>query len=132
MSGLSCTCTANAGGHEHPAGVGFYRLVDELTDVGKASDIVEARLDLGLAETQQGSVEEDVLAPVNSWLKPEPNSSSAAIRPRVSTRPSVGDSTPVTICSSVPLPLPFLPTMPTDSPFSSSSEIWRKAQKSWA
>jgi len=37
------------------------------------------------------AVEEDVLnGPLNSGLKPAPSSSSAAILPRVTTRPAVG------------------------------------------
>ena len=44
---------------------------------------------------------------MNSGLNPAPSSSSAAIRPCVSTRPRVGSRIPLTICSSVLLPLPF-------------------------
>ena len=47
--------------------------------------------------------------PLNSGLKPAPNSSRAAMRPRVTTRPLVGCRMPATICSSVLLPEPFGP-----------------------
>ena len=47
---------------------------------------------------------------MNSGLKPAPSSSSAAMRPRVTTRPVVGCRIPLTICSSVLLPQPLGPT----------------------
>ena len=45
-----------------------------------------------------------------------PSSSSAATRPVTDTRPSVGWVVPVIILSSVLLPAPLMPTMPTASP----------------
>src|SRR5439155_13574947 len=68
--------------------------------------------------------------PENSGLKPAPNSSSAAMRPRVTTPPVVGCRMPATICSSVLFPQPFGPTSPSVSPFSTVKSISRSAQKS--
>ena len=54
--------------------------------------------------------------PVSSGLKPAPSSSRAATRPRTTRSPRLGCSTPQTSCSSVDLPAPLRPTMPTTSP----------------
>ncbi len=51
--------------------------------------------------------------PVNSGLNPLPSSSSATTRPRVMDRPALGRSVFAMICSSVLLPLPLRPMMPT-------------------
>ena len=68
--------------------------------------------------------------PVNSGLNPLPSSSRAAIRPCVSTLPSVGWSVPVTICSRVDFPAPLRPMIPTHSPFRTSKSMSRRAQNS--
>ena len=69
--------------------------------------------------------------PVSSGLKPEPSSSSAAMRPWVSTAPEVGGSTPAMICSNVLFPLPFRPMMPSASPRRSSKLMSCRAWWMW-
>ena len=54
--------------------------------------------------------------PVKSAWKPMPSSSSAATRPVMCTPPVVGCVVPVIIFSSVLLPAPLMPMMPTASP----------------
>jgi hypothetical protein len=66
--------------------------------------------------------------PVNCGLKPDPSSSSAVTRPFTSTEPSVAAWVPTMRCSSVDLPEPFLPTMPTVSPRRTSKDTSRRAQ----
>ena len=50
-------------------------------------------------------------------LKPAPSSRRADIFPSTSTSPEVGVSTPVMIFKMVDLPEPFVPIIPTVSPF---------------
>ena len=54
--------------------------------------------------------------PVNSGLKPAPNSNNAEIFPLTIILPSVGVKTPVINFKRVDLPEPFLPIIPTVSP----------------
>ena len=68
--------------------------------------------------------------PENSGLKPAPSSSSAATRPCTVTRPTVGVRVPAISCSSVLLPAPLRPTMPTFSPAPMSNVTSRSAQNS--
>ena len=68
--------------------------------------------------------------PVNSGLKPLPSSSSAPIRPDTATCPWVGDRVPQMVCSSVDLPEPFRPMMPTVSPRATENDTSRSAQDS--
>ena len=60
--------------------------------------------------------------PLNSGLKPAPSSSSAAIRPFTSSCPLVGVSVPQMICSSVDLPAPLRPMMPSVRPRATSND----------
>ena len=66
--------------------------------------------------------------PVYSMLKPAPSSSSAEILPSISTSPLVGESTPVIIFKMVDLPEPFVPMIPTVSPFFTSNVTWSSAR----
>ena len=68
--------------------------------------------------------------PVNSGLNPAPSSSSAATRPCSSTDPVVGVSVPHMSCSSVDLPEPLRPMMPTVAPGATSKLTSRSAQNS--
>ena len=54
--------------------------------------------------------------PVNSGLKPVPNSSRPVIRPLTWISPSSGNKIPVIILSNVDLPAPLGPTIPNVSP----------------
>ena len=55
--------------------------------------------------------------PLYSILNPAPSSKRAEICPSTFTSPDVGVSTPVIILSMVDLPEPFVPIIPTVSPF---------------
>src|SRR6185369_8394168 len=55
--------------HVHAGGVGFHRRIDELAELGEIDDFVEARLDLLLRQSEHDSVDEDVLASGNLWMK---------------------------------------------------------------
>jgi len=48
--------------HEHAARVGFHRLVDELTDLGEPHDVLVFTVHLAPGETDNGSVQVDVVA----------------------------------------------------------------------
>ena len=60
-----------------------------------------------------------------------PSSSSAATRPCSRTSPSVARVVPVMILSSVLLPAPLKPTMPTASPGDTVKLMSRSAQLCW-
>src|SRR5580698_2436949 len=68
--------------------------------------------------------------PVRSCWKPAPNSSRPASLPRTATSPLVGWSTPQMHLSSVDLPDPLRPRIPTVSPSLTVSETPSRAQKS--
>ena len=65
--------------------------------------------------------------PVNSGWNPVPTSSNEPTRPRSSIRPRVGAVTRVRILSSVDLPAPLGPTMPSASPCGTSNEMSSRA-----
>src|SRR5208283_1027408 len=48
--------------HHHAARIGFYRLVDEVADLGEDLDILIALVDLPGGEAEDGAVEVDVVA----------------------------------------------------------------------
>ena len=56
--------------HEHAAGIGFQRLVDKLTDVGKGHDVLVSRLNLRGRKAQYGRIHVHVLAARELWIKP--------------------------------------------------------------
>ena len=58
--------------------------------------------------------------PENSGWNPAPSSSSDAMRPFVSTSPTVGRVMPVSSFSRVLLPAPFSPMIPTVAPWGMS------------
>ncbi len=66
--------------------------------------------------------------PVSSGWKPVPTSSRLPTRPRISARPVVGSVIRDRILSSVVLPAPLRPMMPTTSPGAISNETSRRAQ----
>ena len=66
--------------------------------------------------------------PVSSGWKPVPTSSSEATRPRSRAVPPVGSTIRLRIFSSVDLPAPLRPTMPTTSPRPTSNETSLSAQ----
>src|SRR3974390_684452 len=68
--------------------------------------------------------------PLRSDWKPAPSSRSPASLPRTATSPDVGWRTPQMHLSSVDLPEPLRPRMPTVSPSRTERDTSRKAQKS--
>ncbi len=48
--------------HRHAAGVGLYRLINEVADFGKRGDVGIAALDLFPAEPENGRVQIDIFA----------------------------------------------------------------------
>src|SRR4051794_4517046 len=68
-------------------------------------------------------------APVSSEWIPAVTSISAPTLPLVVTVPECGNMRPETILSSVDLPAPFAPTMPTASPGSISNEMSRSTHR---
>src|SRR5580704_10279250 len=68
--------------------------------------------------------------PVRSCWNPAPSSRRPASFPRTATSPLVGCSTPQMHLSSVDLPEPLRPRMPTVSPSFTVSETPSRAQKS--
>src|SRR5918996_3383840 len=68
--------------------------------------------------------------PVSSGWTPAPSSRSAAIRPWVTTRPSVGRRMPPMTFRSVVFPDPLAPTSPQVFPSGTSNPTSRRAQKS--
>ncbi len=70
--------------------------------------------------------------PVSSGWKPVPTSSSEPTRPSSVTCPSVGSVMRLRIFSSVLLPAPLRPMMPTTSPRLTSKQTSLRAQKELA
>ena len=70
--------------------------------------------------------------PVSSPWKPVPTSSRLPTRPRMTALPRVGVVIRVRILSSVDLPAPFGPMMPSTSPCSTEKETSSRAQISSA
>ncbi len=66
--------------------------------------------------------------PVSSWWKPVPTSSRLPTRPWISALPVVGSVMRERILSSVLLPAPLRPMMPTTSPASTSKLTSFRAQ----
>ena len=117
--------------HHHPARIELHRLVDEFADAREAFDVGHRAVHLPSRNAEDRAVEHEFSRPVNSGLNPLPSSSSAATRPCTEMAPSVGNNVPVINCSSVDLPEPLRPTMPTVSPARMSKLTRRSAQNSW-
>jgi hypothetical protein len=65
--------------------------------------------------------------PDSFLLKPTPSASSVLTRPWISTRPSLGGRMPAIVRTSVDLPAPLAPTMPSTSPCGTSKLTLRTA-----
>src|SRR5829696_5891867 len=62
-------------------------------------------------------------APDRFLLKPTPSASSVLTRPNTSIRPRVGGRMPATVRTSVDLPAPLAPTIPSTVPFGTSNDM---------
>ena len=119
--------------HIHAAAVTFHRRVQKLLHLRKRHNLIELPLYLRPASCP-GSRRSGRCSRARSVPdgNPVPTSSKLATRPRRCTRPSVGSVMRLRIFSSVLLPAPFRPMMPTTSPRLTSKETSFSAQKSSA
>jgi hypothetical protein len=102
--------------HVHAGGIALHGRVEELLDLGESDDVVELGSDLAPLHAEDRAVQEDVLAAAQLLVKAGADLEQRATRPRRMARPSVGSVMRERILSSVLLPAPFRPTMPTTSP----------------
>ena len=104
-----------------PGRVVLDRVVDVLADVRERDDLVALRGDLARGQAEQRGGEVDVGEPrvlrVEARSQLEQRADAAADERPL---PRVGWITPATTFSSVDLPAPFSPIMPSDSPRRSS------------
>ena len=101
----------------HPAGVALHRRVEELFDLGEGDDLVELAGDLARGSCRGSTPLRKIFSrPVSSGWKPVPTSSRLATRPWMSIVPVVGPVIRVRSLSSVLLPAPLRPMIPTTSP----------------
>src|ERR687897_335654 len=68
--------------------------------------------------------------PVRSLLKPTPSASSVLTRPKTSIRPDVGGRMPAIVRTSVDLPAPLAPTIPSTVPWGIENETCLTASTS--
>ena len=117
ISGSRCAATAKASRMYMPRRVVLDGGVDELLDLGERDDLVELPVDLGLAHAEDGAVQvRRSRGPSARGGSRCPTSSSEPTRPWISARPVVGGVIRDRIFSSVLLPAPLRPMMPTTSP----------------
>ena len=101
--------------HVHAARVALHRRVDEALDPGEVDDLVEARARSRAASCPRIAPFRKMFSrPVSSGWKPVPTSSSVPTRPCSSMRPVGRLVIRASTFSSVLLPAPFGPMMPTD------------------
>ena len=122
-SGSTWMATAEPEPHVHAGRVGLDRRVDEVLELGKRDDLVEAVGDLALGEPEHHAVDEDVLAAGDLGMKAgaqlDERRHAAAGPGRC---PPVGLPMPAMSLSIVLLPEPLRPTMPKVSPAATSND----------
>ena len=116
--------------HVHAGGIRLYRHFDEIADVCEFHDAADASANLRLGQPQHSAVEKDVFPAGEFGIEPRAELQQRAMRPFSSTEPDVGVSVPQISCSSVDLPEPLRPTMPTVEPWGTSNVTSWSAQKS--
>ncbi len=99
-----------------PLRVALHRRVDELLDLRERDDLVELARDLARAHAQDRAVQEDVLAPGQLGMEAGADLQQAADPAADLGAPVVGSVMRERIFSSVLLPAPLRPMMPTTSP----------------
>ena len=87
-------------------------------------------IDEGFGVAQQRTVEIDVLARGELWVKARAELDERGDVARTVQVPSLGSSTPAMILSMVDLPEPLVPTRPTTSPRPTLNEMCFKARNS--
>ena len=108
--------------HVHAAGVALDRRVEKALDLGEGDDFVELAADLGAAHAEDGAVEEDVFAAGQLRMKAGADFEQAADAAVEVRAAPVGSVMRERILSSVLLPAPLRPMMPTTSPSCTSNE----------
>ena len=100
-----------------PLLIALHGRVEEFLDLGERDDLVELAFDLPAAHAEDRAVEENVLAAGQLRVKAGADFQQARDPAlEMSTRPSVGSVMRLRILSSVLLPAPLRPMMPTTSP----------------
>ena len=100
-----------------PRAVALDRRIEELLHLGEGDDLVELALDLRRGHAKDGAVEIDVLPAGQFRVEAGADLQQAARRGRgCGSRRSVGSVMRLRILSSVLLPAPLRPMMPTTSP----------------
>ena len=117
--------------HVHAARVALHRRVQEAADLAELDDLVELALDLGPRHAEDGAVQLDVLAAgeLGDGSRCPPRAGSPPC-PLISTRPSVGSVMCESTLSSVLLPAPLRPMIPSTSPCLTSRSTSLSAQSS--
>ena len=107
----------------------FDRRIEKPLDLGKSDDLVELLADLRPRHAEDRAVEIDILAAGQFRVKAGADFQQAGHAAVIVTRPAVGSVMRLRIFSSVLLPAPLRPMMPTTSPCVTSKETSRRAQK---
>ena len=102
--------------HVHAAAIVLHRGIDEMLDVGEGDDLVELAVDFALAHAEDGAVQIDVFAAGELGVKAGADFEQAADAAANLGAAFGGAVMRERIFSSVVLPAPLRPMMPTTSP----------------
>ncbi len=100
----------------HPARIVLDGCINELLDLGKGHNFVKLAIDLGLLHAQDRAVQVDVLSTGQLGVKSSTDLEQRPTRPWIVADPSVGSVIRESSFSSVLLPAPLRPMIPTTSP----------------
>ena len=114
----------------HAARIALDRRVQEFVDAGEIDDGIELAVDLAPRHAQNGAVEIDVFAAGELGVEAGADFQQAAHAAVQLDAPAAGRRDPERIFSSVDLPAPLRPMMPTTSPACTSKEISSSAMNS--
>src|ERR1700716_1066229 len=70
---LDMDCHREPQSHVHTGRIELHRCVDELFQLGKSDDVVEAGFNLGLLQSEEHPIDEDVLSPRHFLMKSDAN-----------------------------------------------------------
>ena len=116
--------------HIHPAGIAFDRGVQEFLDVREGDDLVKLSFDLDAHHAKDRAVEENVLPARQFRVKAGADFKQARDLAFEVNAARVGSVMRLKILSSVLLPAPFRPMMPSTSPRLTSNEMFFRARNS--
>ena len=108
--------------HVHAAAVALDRRIEELLDFGEGDDLVEVLLDVAPCHAEHRAVEKDVFSPSEFRVKSGPDFQERPHAPINIGAPDVGLVMRERIFSSVLLPAPLRPMIPSTSPCLTSKE----------